>query len=191
MRPEGRDAADYSSSGFGGGATFIFPILSSNDMLRMGGGFEFVNLMSRTKELYDPRTRLRTEQNTNQNFLRIYGGLNVGLRGARFLRPYASGNLALNVYTISTTLRIPDDFNSEKTIEQDLGSRTSVVGGFDLTFGLDVNVSQKIALDGGVRFVKSLAVPQQLGEGSVKISPQYFQIFVGIRLQGLGAIASP
>lgn len=46
--------------------------------------------------------------------------------------------------------------------------------------GLDVNFDDGIALDGGVRYVKSFSVPEQPGEESVRIYSQYFQIYFGI-----------
>jgi len=43
-----------------------------------------------------------------------------------------------------------------------------------------VNFDDGIALDGGVRYVKSFSVPEQPGEESVRIYSQYFQIYFGI-----------
>ena len=51
--------------------------------------------------------------------------------------------------------------------------------GYDFTLGIDLNFSNSIVVDGGVRYVKSFSVPQQLAEGSEKINPQYFQVYVG------------
>jgi hypothetical protein len=55
-----------------------------------------------------------------------------------------------------------------------------VVAGYDITLGIDLNFSNTVALDGGVRYLQSFSVPQQLGQGSEKIHPQYFQVYLGI-----------
>ncbi len=52
--------------------------------------------------------------------------------------------------------------------------------GYDITLGVDLNFSNRIALDGGVKYLKSFSVPQQLGEGSVRVHPEYFQIYIGV-----------
>jgi hypothetical protein len=45
--------------------------------------------------------------------------------------------------------------------------------------GVDLNFWNKWNLEGGVRYLKSFSLPQLLGEGSEKIHPQYFQIYIG------------
>ena len=44
---------------------------------------------------------------------------------------------------------------------------------------MDLDIATRFNLDGGVRYVKTFNVPQQLGEGSVPINPEYFQVFLG------------
>ena len=83
------------------------------------------------------------------------------------------------VYSISTDLVVSDSYTGEEII-QNVSNESHVVAGYDITLGIDLNFSNKFAIDGGVRYVKSFAVPQQLGEGSVKIYPQYFQVYLGI-----------
>jgi hypothetical protein len=75
---------------------------------------------------------------------------------------------------------VPDDFNRQNEIRQSLRREGNVIFGSDITLGLDLNFSNGIALDGGVKYIKSFSVPQQLGEGSVYIYPQYFQIYIGV-----------
>jgi len=185
MVPDGVQATDYSRPGFGGGATFIFPIGTLPDIMRGGVGIEFVNLLSKSHQYTDRSTGLPYDQETNQNFMRLYFGLYVGSRGTAFYRPYAAINLALHVYGISSDIVQKDPYDPTIEDTETISSTSHAVAGCDMTFGLDLNVSQLVALDGGFRFVKSFAVPQQLGEGSVKVYPYYFQIYLGIRAQGL------
>ena len=55
-----------------------------------------------------------------------------------------------------------------------------VVFGYDISLGADLNFSNTIAVEGGVRYMKSFSLIQQLGDGSVKVSPEYLQIYLGI-----------
>jgi opacity protein-like surface antigen len=91
-------------------------------------------------------------------------------------------NLAFINYGISTDVVVPDDIDRENEIRQNLNSEDHWVVGYGITFGIDLNFSNTVAVDGGVRFLKSFAVPQQLGEGSVEVHPQYFQVYLGIGL---------
>ena len=111
--------------------------------------------------------------------MRLYIGAQVGGHGNGFLRPHAGMNLALIYYNISTDLVIPDDYGDNE-IRQNLDSEGHVVFGYDITLGLDLNFSNKFMIDGGVRYLKTFSVPQQLWqEDSEKIHPQYFQIYLG------------
>jgi opacity protein-like surface antigen len=143
-------------------------------------GLEYIHLMSSTTSFVDRVTRLRTEQQTEQSYGRFYIGGQAGGHGNGFLRPHAGANAALVWYNINTDVVIPNDANRENEIRQNLRSQTKFTFGYDFTLGLDLNFNNKIALDGGVRYVKSFKVPQQLGDGSVQIYPQYFQIYFGI-----------
>ena len=185
MVPDGAQATDYSRPGFGLGGTFIFPIGSIPDILRAGVGFEFVNLLSKTIDLPSLADGSEVQQATQQNFIRLYGGIHVGGPRSDFFRPYASLNLALHVHGIYTDVVVKDPFDPSIEDRTTTSSTYHAVFGCDMTFGMDLNIWELVSLDGGFRFVKSFAVPQQLGEGSVKIYPHYFQIFVGVRVQGL------
>ena len=83
-------------------------------------------------------------------------------------------------YEISTDVTIPDDYDRERSIRQNLRKQDHAVLGYDITLGVDLNFSNTIALDGGVKYLKSFSVPQQLGDGAVRIHTQYFQIYFGI-----------
>ena len=180
MAPEGQDAKAYSDPGFGIGLHVVAPVSFFADIVAGVGGLEYINLLSATTVFRDRVTGLRTEQQTEQGYFRLFLGGQVGGHGNGFLRPHAGVNIALVYYNISTDVVIPDDRNRENEIRQSLRSEGNVTFGYDLTFGLDLNFSNTIALDGGVRYLKSFSVPQQLGEGSVKIHPYYFQVYLGI-----------
>jgi hypothetical protein len=182
MVPDGKDAKNYSRPGYGFGLHIVIPAPQLANILAGTAGFEFINLLSRSIDLWDPYTHLRVEQNTDQNYMRLYIGAQVGGHGNGFLRPHAGMNLALIYYNISTDLVIPDDYGDNE-IRQNLSSEGHVVFGYDITLGLDLNFSNKFMIDGGVRYLKTFSVPQQLYEvGSEKIHPQYFQIYLGVGL---------
>jgi len=180
MVPDGVDAEKYSRAGWGIGFHVVAPLPQLWNVLAGVAGFEYINLMDETIEFRDNITGLRAEQQTNQHYIRLLIGSQVGGHGNAFLRPHAGLNLALINYGISTDVVIPDDTDRENEIRQNLSSENHWVVGYDITLGVDLNFSNKIALDGGVRYLKSYSVPQQLGEGSVTIHPQYFQIYLGI-----------
>lgn len=179
MIPQGEDAKNFSRAGFGFGIHLVVPVPQVANILAGTAGFEYINLLSQTINLRDRYTGLLVEQQTNQNYLRLYIGGQIGGHGNGFLRPHAGMNVALIYYNINTDLVVPDSFNDNEIV-QNVRSEGKVVAGYDITLGLDLNFSNKIAIDGGVRYLKTFSVPQQLGEGSEKIHPQYFQIYLGI-----------
>jgi opacity protein-like surface antigen len=52
--------------------------------------------------------------------------------------------------------------------------------GYDLTLGVDLNFFNKICAEGGVRYMKTFGLAQQLGGEAVDISPEYFQFYLGV-----------
>jgi len=189
MTPYGTDAGRYSRAGFGGGIQVVAPLPRPANLLAGVGGLEFVNLLSEKTVFQDRNTMLRVEQQTNQHYGRFYLGARLGLHGHQFLRPYAGANLSLNFYGISTDVVVPDDSDRENEIRQSLRSENHVAFGYDGTLGLDLDIATRFNLDGGVRYVKTFNVPQQLGEGSVPINPEYFQVFLGfgVSFDAMGA----
>lgn len=180
MTPYGPAAKEYSKPGWGAGVHAVLPVPQLANVLAGTVGIEYIQLMSSTTHFVDRVTRLRTEQQTEQSYGRFYLGGQVGGHGNAFIRPHAGANAALVWYNINTDVVIPDDYARENEIRQSLRSKTKFAFGYDFTFGIDLNFNNRIALDGGVRYVKSFSVPQQLGEGSVKIHPQYFQAYFGV-----------
>ncbi|MDH3269274.1 MAG: hypothetical protein OEM46_10515 [Ignavibacteria bacterium] len=181
MIPRGDDAEDFSRPGLGFGLHIVVPVPQLANILAGTAGLEFINLLSNTARLRDRTTGLLIDQETSQNYFRFFIGAQVGGHGNAFFRPHAGMNVALVVYSISTDLIVADSYTGEE-IRQNVSSESHVVAGYDITLGIDLNFSNKFAIDGGVRYVKSFSVPQQLGEGSEKIHPQYFQVYLGIGL---------
>jgi len=180
MEPDGDDAEKYSRASWGGGLHVVVPVPQVSNVLAGVAGFEYIRMLGKNTEFRDGLTGLRVEQQTRQHYVRFYVGAQVGGHGHGFFRPHAGVNLALINYGISTDVVIPDDYDRENEIRQNLRSKNRVVGGYDITLGVDLNFSNTIALDGGVRYLKSFGLPQQLGEDAVTIHPQYFQIYLGI-----------
>ena len=179
MVPKGEDAENFSRPGFGFGLHVVVPVPQLANILAGTVGFEYTNLLAETVELRDRTTGLLVDQNTNQNYYRLFIGAQVGGHGNAFFRPHAGINIALIYYNIYTDLVVADSWNEEEIVQK-VRNEGHVVAGYDITLGIDLNFSNKFALDGGVRYLKSFSVPKQLGEGSEKIHPQYFQVYFGI-----------
>ncbi len=177
--PDGDDAKDYSKAGWGGGVHFVAPMQQLHNIFAFAGGFEITNLMNKTIVFYDPYIGDDVEQQTDQNIFRVFLGGQVGGHGNGFIRPHVGINLSLSIYNIRTDAVIKDD-NNEDEIRKELYEDTEVSVGTDITLGCDLNFNNGIALDGGVRYLKSFSVPQQLGGQSEKIHPRYFQVYLGV-----------
>jgi hypothetical protein len=182
MNPYGIDAKDYSRPGWGIGAHVVLPVPQLYDIVAGVGGIEVVNLLSQSFDGYGNLggASFPYTQETNQNFFRLYIGGQVGGHGTGFFRPHAGLNIAWVFYGISTDVVIKDDNAPDNEIRKNQSSITHGVAGYDLTVGLDLNFSNRIAFDAGVRYLKSFSLPQQLGEGSVTVYPQYVQLYLGI-----------
>lgn len=185
ITPTGTDARLFSRPGWGGGVRGVYSPTTFAHGLGLAAGFDVANLLDQTTVLIDPNTHLRVEQNTSQYFMRFAAGVELGPHGRGFLRPFVGANLALHLYTIGTTLTVPDDNDPNRSIHQDLGSETRAAPGYDLTAGADLHY-HGFSVEGGARFLKSFNVPQQLGNASaVHIHPGYVQVFVGIAVSAL------
>jgi hypothetical protein len=180
LEPYGDDAEDYSRPGWGGGVRLVAPVPSTGRLFAGAFGAEIVNLLVETVHFQDAVTKLRVDQETNQNYGRVYLGGELGPHGRGFLRPYVAAHIAWAFYWIETDVVIPDDSVRENEIRQDLDSEWNDVFGYDLTIGMDWNFHRRWSIDSGVRFVKSFDVPQQLGDRSLEIHPEYFEVFLGV-----------
>lgn len=184
ITPSGVDAEEFSRAGWGGGVRLVVapPLFARG--LGAVVGFDVANLFDRTVTTFDPDTFLRTERNTSQYFMRCTLGGEIGPHGRGFLRPFAGADVAVHIYTMGTTLTIPDDNDPSRSIQQDLGSETHASFGYDFAAGLDLQLGH-FSLEGGARFLKSFNVPQQLTSASaVFIHPGYLQVFAGVAVSG-------
>lgn len=180
MVPYGLDAETYNRPSWGGGIHAVFPLPVVSSIFAVTGGVEVVDFLDKKIDLPNNSSGLRVEQTTSQVYARLFAGAQVGGHGNGFLRPHAGANLALIFNDFSIDNVVPNDADPDHPISQNVKSVTRVVFGYDFTIGLDLNFSNRLALDGGVKYVKSFSVPQQLGADAVKIYPQYFQIYFGI-----------
>jgi len=181
MDPSGQDAQDFSRASYGAGLRASFPVPRLGNLVAGSAGIELVNMLSETHQFLDVETGLRVEQQTNQDYFRLYLGPEIGPHGDGFFRPHAGVHVALVTYGISTDIVVPDDVNRQNEIRQNLRSQNRAAFGYDLNTGADLNFG-KWFVESGARFAKSFNVPQQLGDGAVKIHPSYVQIYVGLGL---------
>lgn len=180
MVPTDVDSREYSRPGWGGGVQGVVPMPGTATLLAGVVGVEIVNLLSTTKVFQDELTGLRVEQQTSQNYGRLFVGAQMGSHGSGVLRPYGGLNVALVWYGIGTDAVVPDDDDRENEIRQSLGSRDEVAFGWDANAGVDLNFSDRWGIDVGTRWLHAYGVPQQLGAGAVTIEPGYVQLKVGV-----------
>lgn len=179
MVPANVDSRQYSRPGWGAGVQGVAPMPGTAKLLAGVVGVEIVNLLSTTKEFQDPLTGLRVEQQTSQNYGRLFVGAQMGSHGSGTLRPYTGLNVALVWYGIGTDVVVPDDSDRERDIRQHLGGRDELAFGWDANAGVDLNFSDRWGIDVGARWLHSYGLPQQLGDGAVTIEPGYLQVKVG------------
>jgi hypothetical protein len=181
MDPSGEDARNFSHASYGAGFHASASIPQLGDVVAGALGIEYVNMLSETHVFRDPQTGLSVEQQTSQDYLRVFLGPEVGPHGNGFFRPHLGAHIAVVNYSISTDVVIPDDVNVENEIRQNLRSENRTVFGYDLSADADLNFG-KWFVKGGTRFAKAFNVPQQLGAGAVTIHPGYIQIYAGLGL---------
>lgn len=179
IEPNGTDAKEFSEAAWGGNIEVIAVPPGTWDALAFSLGFEGVRLDSKTVEFRDRVTGLRVEQQTNQDYFRIFLGGRIGHQGHGFFRPYAGANIALNLFTIKTDVVIPDDTDRQNEIRQNLDKKTEAAFGFDTALGIELNFDDAWYIDVGGKFIKTFNVPQQLGDEAKTIHPQYFEIYAG------------
>lgn len=179
--PSDADARDYGRPGWGGGLALKASVSGTEGLVAGVLGIEAVNLLSSKKIFRDGLTGLRVEQNTSQNYGRLYLGGELGPHGNGFLQPYAGADLALVFYNIGTTVTIPDDFDRENSINQQLRDETEAAFGWSAGAGVVFDVG-RWGIDAGVRYLEQYGVPQQLGDGAVTIQPSYLQYRLGVAI---------
>lgn len=179
MVPTDVDSRQYSRPGWGAGVQGVAPLPGTATLLAGVAGVEIVNLLATSTVFQDELTGLRVEQQTTQNYGRLFLGTQLGSHGSGMLRPYGGVNVALVWYGISTDVVVPDDYDRQNEIRQNLGSRDELAFGWDANAGVDVNFRDRWGIDVGVRWLHAYGVPQQLGAGAVTIEPGYLQVKVG------------
>jgi hypothetical protein len=181
MMPYGRDARDYNRPGFGIGGNVTLPIPSTSDAPAGIVGLEYVNLLSEKldNQEYIGGLVFPYSQETTQGFARFYFGPQFGAHNSKAIfQPHAGADLGLTVYWISTDIVVNDEVGNE--VRKNKSSTSHGVFGFDLNMGVDMQFWDNFSIDAGVKYLKSFSVPQQLGEGSLTMYPQYFQVTLGV-----------
>lgn len=179
LEPSDDDAKDYSGAAWGGNVDVVLVPPGVASALAFSIGLEGVQLDSHTIEFRDRVTGLRVEQQTNQDYFRIYAGARVGHQGHGFFRPYGGANLAANIFSINTDVVIPDDSARENEIRQNLKSKTETAFGFDVVVGVELNFNDTWYIDLGAKYIEAFNVPAQLGEDAKTIYPSYVEGYLG------------
>ena len=181
MTPSDKEARQYAENGGGLGTDVSIPLHGTEGMLSAIVGFEWTNLYYQVQEFRDPFSGLRAEQHTDQSYMRLYAGGEVGPHGDGFLQPYANVALALVHYYANTNVVIPNDADPENPLVQDVSEEYAFAFGWSGGAGLNLNFG-RWGIDGSMRFLKQYGVPVQLGTGSVTVHPAYIQYRLGLTL---------
>jgi hypothetical protein len=180
MDPSDVDAKRFSRTSWGGGIAAVVPMPALHNLLAATAGLEISNMLSQSTDVYDPVLRETLEQNTSQSYGRFYLGGRAGPHGPGFFRPHLGTNLALVWYGIGTSVLIPDPNNAGQFISHTVDSNTKFALGYDVNGGVDFNIANRVPVEIGIRHVETFNVPEPLGEGSVSVSPSYFQLYFGV-----------
>ena len=178
--PSGPEAEDHSGEGFGIGGCIVSPSHRLAKLFAVVGGADWAELEAKSRDLDWRDYNAHTRQITTQHYARLYVGGEIGGHGHGFLRPHAGVNFAIIGYWIYTRLQ-EWDYETEgwETFRpQRLTFRPSL--GYDLSMGLEFNFRDKWMIDLGLRTLRSLFVPLQLGDDAVTIYPQYGEIYLGV-----------
>jgi len=180
MEPNGADAENYGEGAFGYGGHVVAPLPRPFHPLAGVFVVENVDLKSSVHGFHEEITGLYMEQHTRQRYTRIAVGAELGGHGTGFFRPHIGMNLAAINYGYSIDIVIPDDYDEEDDVQQCIDERDRWVFGQDVTAGVDLRVSRILSFDLALRYLKSYDVPVELGRDWVKVSPEYFQVYLGI-----------
>ena len=180
MEPADVDASRFSRDSWGGGISAVLPWPGAHNLIALTAGLEITNMMSESTDVYDPIIRAVLVQSTNQSYSRFFLGGRLGPHGPGFIRPHVGANVAVVWYDIGTTIEIPNPADPNTPVVRTLDSQTKGTFGYDLNAGIDLNLANKFPVEFGIRWLQGFEVPQQLGEGSVRISPSYYQVYFGV-----------
>jgi opacity protein-like surface antigen len=180
MEPATVDAERFSRTSWGGGIDVVLPFSETRNFTAFTAGLEITSMLGHSTDIYDPIIRENITQSTSQTYGRFFMGGRLGPHGPGFFRPHVGANLAVVWYGIGTTLEIPNAADPANPIFKTIDSNYKTAFGYDVNAGIDLNMANKFPIEVGMRYLKSYNVPQQLGEGSVSISPSYYQVYFGI-----------
>ena len=179
MEPKGDDAEQVSDGSPGFGLEIIASPAMFGNFFAAAAGFEYIEMKRQDTEIEDDYTGLTWEQQTRQIYRRLFIGGMVGHQGHGFFRPHAGANLALVYYSIYTDAVLEDPYDEDE-IKENLSKKGRFGFGYDFTLGMELNFRDKVYVDFGAKYLQSLSIPQQLGEDSEYIHPQYVQFYVGL-----------
>jgi opacity protein-like surface antigen len=179
LEPSGYDTRRASNDAWGANLEVVLVPPGTWDAIAFHIGGDWMRIDSWKQTSIHRPSGLRIERETNQDLYRVFLGARLGHQGHGFLRPYASGSIALNVFNIDTDVVIPDDSAEDNDIRQDVESDSETAFGFDAGVGLEFNFSNRWYIDVGGKFIKTFDVPKQLGEDAEEIHPQYLQAYIG------------
>ena len=180
MEPENSDARDFSKGNFGGSFEYEFHFGGIPDPISWAAGLDYINLLSKETTYYE-ESGLRVVQETNQEYYRFWFGPRIRSHANAFFRPYVGLHGALIYNVIDADLVVPDNYDPDNEIRQDLSSDSEFLFGFDITAGLEMRISNEWSLDLGMKRLKTFGEPKQLSYGAVTVHPSYNLFYVGVR----------
>jgi hypothetical protein len=179
MVPTGLDAALSEQPGWGGGVHAIVPIPFTHRLTAASIGAEFTRLLDESDTFIDKVTGLPVEREIDQYYIRLYIGLRIGEHGDRTFRPFAGVNLAVIDYGIGID-EVADDPGGGSELRRDVYDKRETALGYDLSVGADAVFSKLIALEGGVRYSRSLSPVADLGWHSIRVAREYIHFYIGL-----------
>ena len=159
---------------WGLGAQVAIPVGATQEVLRLTAGLDAGNLDTKTRP--GGVSGLSSGFATTQDYIRMFGGIEVGPRLAARIRPHIGVGVALIRQDFQTFSF--DTGSSEPTIVR---TDSDTRFGYDLSAGVGFRVTSKIGLDLGVRGMRGfeIKIPNATG-GSTTVDPDYLQWYLGV-----------
>jgi len=170
--PQDEDGFGDPGWGLGGEGGWYFEPIPRAFVLKAGA--EYGNLLSDDRTVLLPGARVPVFINTSHNYFRIFGGMDVGVRGRTPVQPHAAIHLALarQDVTVSAFDTTFGEFNQLET-----ESKSGL--GYDATVGLAFRVTRQFRLDAGVRYMHIPTVDLGRAAGG-STGSDFALIYVGI-----------
>jgi hypothetical protein len=145
--PQDEDGFGDPGWGLGGEGGWYFEPIPRAFTLKAGA--EYGTLESDDRTVLLPGAGVPVFINTSHNYFRIFGGIDVGVRGRTPVQPHGAIHLALarQDVTVSGFDTTFGEFNQLDT-ESDSGL------GYDATVGVAFRVTRQFRLDAGVRYMR-------------------------------------